>query len=176
MVVIGLQVFTGNANLTNFLHAAFMGIAAYAAAICVPPAAMKAIALPDAPWGLNVFALGPWASALVAITITGVLGLFTGIFVARLAGVGVTTVSIAILVIVHSIFLHRTKIFKGNQALFGIPQVPDWPQITVFVIIAIFATRWFRDGRFGLQLRACAEDEIGAREMGVNVFRTRLMA
>ncbi|MDO6588114.1 branched-chain amino acid ABC transporter permease [Salipiger sp. 1_MG-2023] len=59
LVVIGLQVFTVNANLTNFSHAAFMGIAAYAAAICVTPAAMKAIALPDAPWGLNVFALGP---------------------------------------------------------------------------------------------------------------------
>ncbi|MDO6588115.1 hypothetical protein Q4543_21660 [Salipiger sp. 1_MG-2023] len=87
-----------------------------------------------------------------------------------------TIVSIAILVIVHSIFLHRTKIFKGNQAFFGIPQVLDWPQITVFVIIAIFAARGFRDSRFGLQLRACAEDEIGAREMGVNVFRTRLIA
>ena len=38
LVVVGLQVFTGNANITGFSHAAFMGIAAYAAAICVTTA------------------------------------------------------------------------------------------------------------------------------------------
>lgn len=176
LVVVGLQVFMGNANLTSFSHAAFMGIAAYAAAICVTPVAMKAISLPDAPWGLNAFALSPWTSALIALGITGFLGLLTGLFIARLTGVGVTIVSIAILVIVHSIFLHRTDIFKGNQALFGIPKVLDLPQITALVILAIFGARWFRESRFGLQLRACADDEIGARAMGVNVYRTRLVA
>jgi hypothetical protein len=49
LVVVGLQVFTGNANITGFSHAAFMGVAAYAAAICVTPIAMKAISLPVAP-------------------------------------------------------------------------------------------------------------------------------
>ncbi|MGI3168577.1 branched-chain amino acid ABC transporter permease [Pseudooceanicola sp. C21-150M6] len=176
LVVVGLQVFTGNANLTGFSHAAFMGIAAYAAAICVTPAAMKAISLPDAPWGLNAFEMSPWAAAGMALAITGILGLLTGLFVVRLTGVGVTIVSIAILVIVHSIFLHRTDIFKGNQALFGIPKVLDLPQLTAMVIGAIFLARWFRESRWGVQLRACADDEIGARAMGVSVFRTRLIA
>jgi branched-chain amino acid transport system permease protein len=176
LVVVGLQVFMGNSNLTSFSHSAFMGIAAYVAAICVTPIAMKAISLPDAPWGLNAFELSPLISALLALGITGILGLLTGLIMARLTGVGVTIVSIAILVIVHSIFLHRTDIFKGNQAFFGIPKILDLPYITVLVILAIFIARLFRESAFGLQLRACADDEVGARAMGVDVYRTRLIA
>ena len=175
LVVVGLQVFTGNANLTGFSHAAFMGVAAYAAAICVTPVAMKAIALPDAPWGLNAFELSPIASVLIALGITGVLGLLSGLIMARLTGVGVTIVSIAILVIVHSIFLHRTDIFKGNQAFFGIPKIFDLGWITALVILAIFLARLFRESSFGLQLRACADDEVGARAMGIDIYRTRLI-
>lgn len=176
LVVVGLQVFMGNSNLTSFSHSAFMGIAAYVAAICVTPVAMKAISLPDAPWGLNAFELSPITSALLALGITGILGFLTGLFMARLTGVGVTIVSIAILVIVHSIFLHRTDIFKGNQAFFGIPKILDLPHITVLVIVAIFTARLFRESAFGLQVRACADDEVGARAMGVDVYRTRLIA
>lgn len=176
LVVVGLQVFMGNANITSFSHSAFMGIAAYVAAICVTPAAMKAISLPLAPWGLNAFELSPIVSALLALGITGILGLLTGLFIARLTGVGVTIVSIAILVIVHSIFLHRTDIFKGNQAFFGIPKIFDLPHITILVIVAIFVARLFRESSLGVQLRACADDEVGARAMGVNVYRIRLIA
>lgn len=175
LVVVGLQVFTGNANLTGFSHAAFMGVAAYAAAICVTPVAMKAIALPDAPWGLNAFELSPITSVLIALGITGVLGLLSGLIMARLTGVGVTIVSIAILVIVHSIFLHRTDIFKGNQAFFGIPKIFDLSWITALIILAIFLARLFRESSFGLQLRACADDEVGARAMGIDIYRTRLI-
>ena len=176
LVVVGLQVFMGNANLVSFSHAAFMGIAAYVAAICVTPAAMKAISLPDAPWGLNAFEMSPLAAAALALLITGILGLLTGLFMARLGGVGVTITSIALLVIVHSIFLYRTDIFKGNQALFGIPRIFDLPHVTALVILAIFGARLFRESAIGLQLRASAGDEAGARVMGVDVYRVRLFA
>lgn len=176
LVVVGLQVFMGNASLTSFSHAAFMGIAAYAAAICVTPVAMKAIALPSAPWGLNAFALSPWLSAGIALLITGVLGWLTGLFMIRLNGVGVTISSIALLVIVHSIFLHRTDIFKGNQAFFGIPKIFELPHLTALVVLGLFVARLFRESGVGVQLRAAADDEVGARAMGVDVARVRLIA
>lgn len=176
IVVIGLQVFTGNANITGFSHAAFMGVAAYVAAICATPAAMKAISLPDAPWGLNAFELSPIASVALALLIVGALAVLTGLLMARLSGVGVTIFSISLLVIVHSIFLYRTDIFKGNQAFFGIPKIFDLPHITVLVVAAIFVARLFRESSIGLQLRASADDEVGARAMGVDVYRVRLIA
>ena len=75
LVVLGLQVFMGNARITNLSHSAFMGIGAYAAAICVTPQNIKALSLPNAPWGLNAFSLDPLTSAIIAICITGTIAL-----------------------------------------------------------------------------------------------------
>lgn len=176
LVVLGLQVFMGNSNITNLSHSAFMGIGAYVAAICVTPIKIKAISLPNAPWGLNTFALDPWTSALIAIAITALLAWLVGLLITRLTGIGATIVSLALLVIVHSIFLHRTDIFKGKQAFFGIPQVFDINSILIITVIAVFIARAFRESRWGIQLRASADDEVGARSMGVNVYRVRLIA
>ena len=101
LVVLGLQVFMGNARVTNLSHSAFMGIGAYAAAICVTPQNIKAISLPDAPWGLNAFALDPITSALIAVLGTGVVAFLVGVIIVRLSGIGATIVSLSVLVIIH---------------------------------------------------------------------------
>lgn len=176
LVVLGLQVFMGNANITNLSHSAFMGIGAYIAAICVTPVKIKTMSLPDAPWGLNAFALDPISSAAIAIALTALIALLVGLVITRLSGIGATIVTLAMLVIVHSIFLHRTDIFKGKQAFFGIPRVFDINSILIITVIAIFVARFFRESRWGVQLRASSDDEVGARAMGVNVFRVRLIA
>lgn len=176
LVVLGLQVFMGNARVTNLSHSAFMGIGAYVAAICVTPQNIKAISLPDAPWGLNAFALDPVTSALIAIAVTGLIALLVGIVIVRLSGIGATIVSLAVLVIIHSLFLYRTDIFKGNQAFFGIPQVFSLTSVVILAVIVVFATRLFRESRWGIALRASADDEVGASTMGVNIYRLRLIA
>lgn len=176
LVVLGLQVFMGNANITNLSHSAFMGIGAYIAAICVTPVKVKAISLPNAPWGLNSFALDPLTSALIAIALTALIALMLGLIITRLSGIGATIVTLAVLVIVHSIFLHRTDIFKGKQAFFGIPRVFDINSILIITVIAVFVARFFRESRWGVQLRSSSDDEVGARAMGVDVFRVRLIA
>ena len=176
LVVIGLQIFMGNAKITNLSHSAFMGIGAYAAAICVTPVMTKSVSLPDAPWGLNAFSLDPVSSAAIAVAVTVLCALATGAVIARLSGIGATIVTLAILVIVHSIFIHRTDVFKGKQAFFGIPQVFNLYTLVVVVIVAIFVARSFRESRWGIQLRASSDDETGARAMGVNVYRLRLLA
>jgi len=176
LVVLGLQVFMGNARVTNLSHSAFMGIGAYAAAICVTPQNIKAISLPDAPWGLNAFALDPITSALIAVLVTGVVAFLVGVIIVRLSGIGATIVSLAVLVIIHSLFLYRTDIFKGNQAFFGIPQVFSLKSVVILAVLVVFATRLFRESRWGIALRASADDEVGALTMGVNIYRLRLIA
>jgi len=176
LVVLGLQVFMGNARITNLSHSAFMGIGAYVAAICVTPTNVKAISLPQAPWGLNAFSLDPISSALIAIAITGIIATLIGVVIVRLTPIGVTIVSLAVLVIVHSVFLFRTDIFKGNQAFFGIPQVFSLTSIVVLSVVVVVIARVFRESRWGVQLRASADDELGAEASGVNIHRMRLIA
>ena len=176
LVVLGLQVFMGNARITNLSHSAFMGIGAYAAAICVTPQNIKALSLPSAPWGLNAFSIDPISSALIAIAITGVVAFLVGLFIVRLSGIGATIVSLAFLVIIHSLFLYRTDIFKGNQAFFGIPQVFNLTSVVILAALVVFAVRMFRESKTGVALRASADDEIGALSMGVDMYRLRLIA
>ncbi len=176
MVVLALQVFMGNARITNLSHSAFMGIGAYAAAICVTPVAMKEISLPNAPWGLSAFELDPITSAFVALLITGAIAFLVGLFIVRLSGIGATIVSLAVLVIVHSLFLYRTDIFKGNQAFFGIPQLFTLTSAVVLAVLMVFVVRGFRESRWGIALRASADDEIGATSMAVDVHGLRLIA
>ena len=176
LVVLGLQVFMGNARITNLSHSAFMGIGAYVAAICVTPVNIKALSLPNAPWGLNAFSLDPLPSALIAIAITGTVALLVGLMIVRLSGIGATIVSLAFLVIVHSLFLYRTDIFKGNQAFFGIPQVFNLASVIALSAAVVFAVRIFRESKWGVALRASADDEVGALSMGVEMYRLRLIA
>ena len=176
LVVLGLQVFMGNARITNLSHSAFMGIGAYAAAICVTPVNIKALSLPNAPWGLNAFSLDPLSSALIAIVITGTVALLVGLMIVRLSGIGATIVSLAFLVIVHSLFLYRTDIFKGNQAFFGIPQVFNLASVIALSAAVVFSVRIFRESKWGVALRASADDEVGALSMGVEMYRLRLIA
>ena len=176
LVVLGLQVFMGNARITNLSHSAFMGIGAYAAAICVTPVNIKALSLPNAPWGLNAFSLDPLSSALIAIVITGTVALLVGLMIVRLSGIGATIVSLAFLVIVHSLFLYRTDIFKGNQAFFGIPQVFNLASVIALSAVVVFSVRIFRESKWGVALRASADDEVGALSMGIEMYRLRLIA
>ena len=176
LVVVALQVFMGNARITNLSHSAFMGIGAYAAAICVTPVAIKSISLPKAPWGLNAFSIDPVSAALVAIVITAIIALLVGMVIVRLTAIGATIVSLAVLVIVHSIFLFRTDIFKGNQAFFGIPQVFSLTSIVILSMVVVIIARIFRESSWGLQLRASADDELGAQASGINIHRMRLIA
>lgn len=176
LAVLGLQVFMGNARITNLSHSAFMGIGAYAAAICVTPVTIKAISLPDAPWGLNAFSLDPVTSAVIAVLISAVIALIAGLVIVRLTAIGATIVSLAVLVIVHSVFLFRTDIFKGNQAFFGIPQVFSLTSIVILSVAVVWVVRIFRESTWGVQLRASADDELGAQASGVNIRLVRLIA
>ena len=140
------------------------------------PQNIKALSLPSAPWGLNAFSIDPISSALIAIAITGIVAFLVGLFIVRLSGIGATIVSLAFLVIIHSLFLYRTDIFKGNQAFFGIPQVFNLTSVVILAALVVFAVRIFRESKIGVALRASADDEIGALSMGVDMYRLRLIA
>ncbi|MDE0114286.1 MAG: branched-chain amino acid ABC transporter permease, partial [Albidovulum sp.] len=136
----------------------------------------KRSSLPDAPWGLSEFSLDPISSALVAILITAFVAFLSCLVIARLSRIGTTIVTLAILVIVHSIFILRIDIFKGKQTLFGIPQIFDLHTLIAVTVATVIAARMFRESRWGIQLRASSDEEVGARAMSVNVYRLRLLA
>jgi branched-chain amino acid transport system permease protein len=176
IVVVGLQVFMGNGNIANLGHSAFVGIGAYGVAVLATPPAMKKLSIPDAPFGLADIALDPLTAALCALVAVGVVAAASGKVISRLSGVAATIVSLALLIIVHSVFLNWTDLFKGNQAFFGIPKVVGLPGIMAGAVVVIVLARLFKDSRWGLQLRASAQSPQAAAAVGVDAKRLRLVA
>ena len=176
VVVVGLQIFMGNSNIANLSHAGFMGIGAYMTAALATPVAMKAMQIPDAPFGLADVQFDPISATLIALLVVAVIATVTGLVLARLNGIAATILTLALLIIIHSIIEHWSELFRGNQAFFGIPKEASLEWGIVGGAVAIVVARLFRDSRTGVQLRACADNELAARAMGVNVWRLRLIA
>jgi branched-chain amino acid transport system permease protein len=176
LIVLGLQIFMGNSMVANLGQGAFVGIGAYAVAILATPIAMKKMSIPNAPFGLSHVALDPLVAAGAGLGIAGILALLTGIVVARVSGEAATILTFSLLMIVHSVFIHWTDLFKGAQAFFGIPQVVNLQTAVALSVLGIVLARLFKDSRVGLQLRASAESLLAARAFGVNVVRLRLIA
>lgn len=176
LIVLGLQVFMGNSMVANLGQGAFVGIGAYSVAILATPVAMKKLSIPNAPFGLGQVAIDPLLAALAGLGITGIVAILTGLVIARLSGEAATILTFSLMMIVHSVFIHWTDLFKGAQAFFGIPQVVGLQTAIVAAVIGIVVARLFKDSRAGLQLRASAESLLAAKAFGVDVWRLRLIS
>ena len=176
VVVVGLQVYVGNAGGVNFAHTVFVAIGAYAAAILSTPVAMKAIVIPNAPFGLAAISINPAFAALLGLGVVGIAALITGLLVVRLSGTAADILTLCLQIIAHGIFITWNDLFKGSQAFFGIPQVMSLPGALLVATIVIIIARVFRDSAPGVQLRASAENLMAARCFGVNVNKLRLIA
>ncbi len=176
VIVAGLQVFMGNSNVANLGHMSFAGIAAYAVAVLYTPTALKATLIPNAPFGLATIQLDFVTASVIALALTAVIGWLSGLALCRLSGVAATIGTLALLVIVHVVFVNWIDITRGPRAFFGIPVALGLPWAVGAAVLAIFVARWFRDSSDGLQLRASGDNLLAARSMGVNIQRVRLKA
>ncbi len=176
ILVIGLQMFMGNSSIVNLGHIGFMGIAGYTAAILTIPVQIKAKIIPNAPFGLATFQLGPVEAGIVAILVTMVFALLVGVLIVRESGISATILTLAFLVIVHTVVANWVELTRGMRALYGVPMTVNKWILLAAVIAAIFFARWFRDSPIGLQLRASGESAIAAESSGVNVRLLRLVA
>jgi branched-chain amino acid transport system permease protein len=176
VVVVGLQVYVGNAGGVNFAHTIFVAIGAYSAAILSTPVKMKTIVIPNAPFGLAHVSVDPAIAALVGLGVVAIFALITGLLVVRLSGTAADIFTLCLQIIAHGIFITWNELFKGSQAFFGIPQVMSLPGALLVATAVIIIARMFRDSPIGVQLRASSENLMAARCFGVNVKRLRLLA
>lgn len=176
VVVAGLQVFTGNALIVNFGHTVWVALGAYFVAILTAPPAMKALIIPNAPWGLAAVQMHPLPAVLLSLLAIALLATLTGLVIARVSGIGADILTLCLQIIVHSVLIHWTDLFKGNTAFYGIPQFMTLPWALLIATVVLVIARLFRDSPWGVQLRASADNLLAARSMGVNVAQRRLAA
>jgi branched-chain amino acid transport system permease protein len=188
-VCIGLNIVVGLAGLLDLGYVAFFGVGAYAAAIFsgAQSAPFSGVQLP------LLLAL------LVGMTATGVFGVAIGAPTLRLRGDYLAIVTLGF----GEIFFVaiRNNLFGLTNGANGINGIPDvelfgynfgtdrklfgqtWPafanyyvlEIVILGLVILLFSR-LNDSKVGRAWVAIREDETAAQAMGVNTFRTRLLA
>jgi branched-chain amino acid transport system permease protein len=180
MIVLGLQIFSGNSGVLSFGHVAFMAIGAYSSALLTIPTEIKKFTYLSMPhflkywifpaqlnWLEGTLAGGGFALAFALITAPPIV---------RLAGVQAGIATLAILVVVYVFDVQTSAITRGTSTQIGVPTTTTFLSVLVWVLIFIALAFAFQQSRFGLRLRASRENERAAKSVGVRVPLERAIA
>jgi branched-chain amino acid transport system permease protein len=180
LVVLGLQIFSGNSGVLSFGHVVFVAIGAYSSALLTIPTAIKEFTYLTMPNWLTYWIfpaeLSPLEGTLVGGGFAMLFALITSPAIVRLAGVQAGIATLALLVIVNVFIVQTSSITRGTSTQIGVPTTTHLLSVTVWVLVAIALAFLFQQSRFGLRLRASRENERAARSVGVHVPRERGIA
>lgn len=180
IVVLGLQIFSGNSGVLSFGHVAFMAIGAYASALLTIPTEIKKFTYLTMPDWLSYW-IFPAELSSVEATLAGAgfamaFALLTAAPIVRLAGVQAGIATLAILVIVYVFDVQTSAITRGTSTQIGVPKTTSFVSVLVWVLIFVVVAFVFQQSRRGLRLRASRENERAARSVGVRVPVERAIA
>jgi branched-chain amino acid transport system permease protein len=179
MVVLGLQIFTGNSGVISFAHVAFMAIGGYTAALMSMSPSVKATQIGGAPDFIKNAHFSFFVATLIGIVITCAVATPFGFVFARLSGTAAAIVTLAGYEIAYTVIANWTTVTHGTFTLYGIesysPQTLLWWSVG-WVAAGIVIARLFRESGIGLALRATSSDDLVARAVGVNMTLARLAA
>ena len=166
---IGLNILVGYTGQISLGQGAFMAVGAYTAGLLTLNLGL--------PWGMSI------ALACVA---TAAAGTFFGLPSLRLKGLYLAIATLAAQEIVEWAMTHWTAVTGGTEAivlppptLFGVRLNTAfnfyWPAVAAAAATALFAANLFRS-RTGRAFMAVRDQDVAASVIGVNVFRTKLLA
>jgi branched-chain amino acid transport system permease protein len=180
MIVLGLQIFSGNSGVLSFGHVAFMAIGAYSSALLTIPTEIKKFTYLTMPHFLK-FWIFPAQLNWLEGTLAGagfalVFALITAAPIVRLNGVAAGIATLAILVIVHEFDYQTSAVTRGTSTQIGVPTTTTFLSVLCWALIFIGVAFAFQQSRFGLRLRASRENERAAKSVGVRVPVERAIA
>lgn len=172
VLVLGLQLFSGNSGILSFGHVGFMAIGAYVSALLTIPPLLKKATFTEMPGFLDWIIdteMGTIPSTLVAGAVAAVFALVVAPPIVRLAGVPAGIATLALLVIVYTFNIQTTSITRGTSTMIGVPATTTISSAFVWAMIAVVAAFVYQASRRGIRLRASRENEGAARSVGVSV-------
>lgn len=177
--VCGLSIFTSNSGIMSFGHVVFMAIGAYTAAYLTMPVPLKSTMFSNLPEPL-VFLREIESGFVAAVLIGGLLAVALAVVVApamaRLSGLQAGIATLALLMVLYTVFSNWTDVTRGNSSIIGIPQQTTVWHAIGFAVLAIVIAYAYQRSRSGLQLRASREDYWAAEAAGIAVSRHRAVA
>lgn len=180
IVVLGLQIFSGNSGVLSFGHVGFMAIGAYGSALLTMPQPLKEASLPDMPQWLAGTVYPAQLSPFLGVVAGGLLAMLVAALLAgpivRLAGVAAAIATLAIIVIIN-VFINETpSITSGQNTLLGVPQTTTLAAVVLWAVAFVVVAFAFGRSKVGLRLRASRENERAAKSIGIRITPERGLA
>lgn len=176
MLAVSLQVTNGLTGLFSLGHPAFMTIGAYLAAILTYPTQRKGFMMPDLPawlagqqWDLLPALLAGAAAATLAAGIVGAC-------VLRLKGHYLAVATLGLIIIVRVVINNQDGYTRGGLGLSGVARLTDLWWVYAWTVLAVYVAWRIKHASLGRAMLAIRENEMAARCMGIDAFRTRLLA
>lgn len=176
VIVVGIQIYTGNTGIVSFGHVSLAGIAAYLSALFATPAVVKMSIIPHAPLGLARLEMPTLLGILLAVLVTTIIAAVLGLAINRVSGLTASIVTLAMLFVVNAVLTNWKDLTGGAEAFYGIPVVTTRWWVLAVLLAAVLAARYFWNSRTGLRARAGRDDELAAASMGVRVVRARYLS
>jgi len=178
ILALGLNLINGFTGLFSLGHAGFMAIGAYTSAILTMPENVKVVNFFMKPMnGFLVEANAPFVVALViAMIVSGLIALLIGIPALRLRDDYLAIATLGFSEIIRVVF---TNTYSVTNGALGLKMIPTFTNIwwswgsAVLVILFMFS---FSKSSFGRAVKAIREDEVAAEAMGIDLFKTKLLA
>ena len=167
----------GWAGQTSLGHAALLGVGAYTMTILATPERVPAF------FGGPV---APWWGTLIGMGIAALLALVWGGLTFRLRGSYFTLSTIAVALVIRLVAINSNWT-GGSEGLF-MPELPrlfgfdlferrtEYWLAFAFVALTLLITHLIRRSRLGYALQAVREDEDGARALGIDPTRMKVIA
>jgi branched-chain amino acid transport system permease protein len=180
LVVLGLQMFSGNSGVISFGHTAFMAVGAYTSALLTTTEVIKKLSFPTMPHFLKSWIFPTHLTTLEGTLVGGgfaiLFALLTAAPISRLAGAAGGIATLGVIVIVD-VFINQTpSITNGTETMIGVPSTTTLTSVTIWAVIFVFVAFAFQQSRTGLRLRASRENHPAAQSVGVRANRQRAIA
>ena len=161
IAALGLAILTGYTGLFSIGHAGFMALGGYAAALLYMQF--------NVPFILALI-LGGAFSAVCSL----IIGIPT--FRSNLTGDYIAIATFGFSEAIRLILNNTYDLIGGAFGFTGIPALTNLPTVLAFVAVALILAHSFVTSQYGKNCIAVSQDSVAAQMMGVNLFRTRLMA
>jgi len=173
ILVLGLQMYMGNSGIVAFAHIGFMGVGAYASALFSMSPVMKSMALPDLYPILADVQIPYFWAVLVGGGVSAAVAAVVGWPLMRLSDFAAVITQFALLVIMHTIFVHWSAITNGPRTLFGLDRHTYLFGALAWALAMLAVAYWFKESKIGLQLRASRDERVAAAGVGINIVLVR---
>jgi branched-chain amino acid transport system permease protein len=176
VIVVALQMFTGNSGIVSWGHAAFVGIGAYTTAWFSVPRVIKEDIFPGLP---DFMMNAEWSLVpclLVSTAVGAAAAAFVGLAVSRMKETAFAMSTLGLLVIAHGIYSNWEDWTRGTEGVYALPTNTNIYVACGFACLAVVLSLLFKYSRLGLRLQASREDPLSAEATGVSVVRARYYA